>query len=64
MIQLLTKMIRSYIKFSLTTRKGKIYALLLIVIIYAQFAEVFLPCFCLMNISETGLSLISVYLLS
>jgi len=41
MIPLLTKMIRTYIKFLLTTRKGKTYALLLIVIICAQFGKVF-----------------------
>lgn len=41
MIPLLTKMIRTYIKFLLTTRKGKIYALLLIVITSAQFEKIF-----------------------
>lgn len=53
MIPLLTKMVRTYIKFLLTTRKGKIQALLLIVPICTQFG--ILLCFCLMNISGTGL---------
>lgn len=61
MIPLLTKMIRTYIKFLLTTRKGKIYAFLLIVIIYAQFS--ILPYFCL-YVSETGMKWMSVLLLS
>lgn len=52
MIPLLTKMIRTYIKFLLTTRKGKIYAFLLVVIIYAQFSKVFYYIFVCMSLKQ------------